>query len=65
MAASLTRDALYVHAFDEDGRRVYATNIPRRRLDTHSDREISDETDLSDPEIRRDLEAATTDDGEE
>lgn len=65
MAASLTRDALYVHAFDEDGRRVYATNIPRRRLDAHSDREISDETDLSDPEIRRDLEEATTDDGEE
>lgn len=64
MAASLTQETLYVHALDEKGRLVYATNVPRRRLDAHTARDIDAETDLSDPEVRRDLEAATDDDGD-
>ena len=64
MSASLTDDAMYVHALDEDGRLVYATDIPQYRPDFHTDRDIEEETDLSDPEVRRDLEAATEDDGE-
>ncbi|MEM1054069.1 MAG: tartrate-resistant acid phosphatase type 5 family protein [Bacteroidota bacterium] len=64
MAASLTPEAMYVHALEEDGRLVYATNIPRRRLNTRTQADIQRETDMSDPENRRDLEAATTDDGE-
>ena len=64
MAASITPGSMYVHAFDEHGALVYATNIPRVRLDAHSSREISDETDLSDPGVRRDQEAAQEDDGD-
>ncbi len=64
MAISLLRESLFVHAFEEDGALVYATSIPRERLDLHSDREIRQETDLSDPEVRADQEAAEEDDGE-
>lgn len=64
MAVSMTGDTMFVHAFEEDGGLVYAADVPRQRPDTHTDREIADETDLTDPENRRDLEAATSDDGE-
>ena len=64
MAASLTPQALYVHAHDEDGALVYAANVPRFRPDRHTDQDIQRETDLSDPENRRDQEAAEEDDGE-
>ena len=64
MAVSLTPAAMYVHAYEEDGALVYAANVPRQRLDTHSDREIARETDLSDPEVRQNQEAAQEDDGE-
>jgi hypothetical protein len=64
MAASLTPEALYVHAFEEDGALVYAADVPRYRPDAHSPGDIQDETDLSDPEVRRAQQAAETDDGE-
>ncbi|OZC03114.1 purple acid phosphatase family protein [Rubricoccus marinus] len=64
MAVSLLRENLYVHAFEENGQLVYATFIPRVRPDLHSDREIDEETDLSDPKVRADQEAAEEDDGE-
>ena len=64
MAASFVANELHVNSYDEDGALLYATTVPKSRPDTHTPREIEAETDLSDPEVRRDLEAAEDDDGD-